>query len=477
MKRTKAILAALLVGAMVFAAGCTPTKTDTTASSSGSEATPQSSSTGSESSEAGEPSAENVTISFWKWIPVDGSQTDDLVAEMNRLYPEITMDMVHVGESEAHFQKLSAALQAGEGPSVLALQPGSRANQYKEFCEPLKPMAEARWGADWESKFLPVALEQCRYTGDDYIILPGGMTATPVIQYNATVFKQYNLDTPKTMDDVYNAIETLKADPKIIPGVAIGAKEGWTCRDVFMGIVNQVAPGKIYEAQEGKASFTEPEFVEALTIWKELFDKGFFAEGSLGTQLYPDINDNFNLAGSDGSLYYVMENNGTWHGSSMVESNVLETIAKGQRAEGVNLGAFTLPAVKEGAEMNMVSTVDVAWAVNNSKPQAEKDAAFTFVAFMSAEEGQTIWCNTLQVLPSAVGVDLSSAMSELMGDTEEEALKMFQHYVENSVGARELRYAELANTMNDVLPAVANGMMTPEDAAAQMQAASESIAR
>lgn len=477
MKKVKAMLAVVLAGAMMAGQfGCAPQKTTPPATSApASTAESSQAASGDASAPA---SGEATTISFWKWIPVDGLQTDSLTEAWQKQFPNITLDITHVGEAEALFQKLSAALAAGEGPSVLALQPGARANQFKEFCEPLKPMAETRWGADWEKKFLTAALEQCRYSGDDYSVLPGGMTATPVIQYNAGVFKKLGIDkAPDTLDDVYAAIEKCKTDPQIIPGVGIGAKEGWTCRDVFMGIVNQVAPGKIYEAQDGKAKFTDPEIVEALTIWKDLFDKGFFAEGSLGTALYPTMNDNFNLAGTDGSKYYVMESNGTWHGSSMTKSTAAQDEEKGTRAPDLRLGAFTMPVVKEGAEKNMVVTVDVCWGVNNAKPQAEKDAAFNFVAWMAAEEGQEIWCNTLQVLPCALGVSLDKAMGDLVGDTEQEALKMFQNYVENNAGAREIRYPEIANSMNDVLPAVAGGMMSPEDAAAQMQAASDSVAR
>jgi raffinose/stachyose/melibiose transport system substrate-binding protein len=437
-------------------AGCAPRK-----------AAPAQSSTG----------AEKVTVTLWKWIPVEGLQSDQVTAKWNEVHPDINLNMVHIGESEALFQKLAAAMQAGEGPSVLPLQPGARANQYKEFCEPLAPLARARWGANWEDKFLDVALEQCRFSGPEYTILPGGMTATPVIMYNATVFQKYGLNTPQTMEDVYNAIEVLKADPMIIPGIGIGAKEGWTCRDVFMGIVNQIAPGKVYDALEGKISFTEPEFVEALAIWKNLFDTGFFAAGSLGVSLYPDIGDSFIRAGSDGMRYYVMQNCGTWHGSQLTKVSYETDLADGIRPEGLHLGAFTLPAVKPGADKNMVSTVDVAWGLNNSKPEAEKAAAFEFIAFMSAEEGQAVWSNTLQVLPCAKGVDLSPAINDLNGDTEREALNTFQHYVENSVGAREIRYSEIANVMNEVLPSVAGGLMTPAAAAERLQASSASVRR
>lgn len=475
MKQVKKLLACMLVVILVLAViGCAPQKVENQPAATGASAA------GGETTAAAEggASAEPVTISFWKWIPTEGLQTDSLVEAWNKQYPNIKLNITHVGESEAHFQKLSAALAAGEGPTILALQVGARANQYKEFCEPLKPLAEAKWGADWENKFLAAALEQCRYSGGDYTVLPGGMTATPVIQYNATAFKKLGITkAPETMDELRHVIEVSKSDPNIIPGIGIGAKEGWTCRDVFMGIVNQVAPGKVYDAQEGKASFKDPEFVESFKIWQDLFKSGIFAAGSLGVALYPDINDNFALAGTKGGKYYIMENCGTWHGSGLTKVAVEDGIKNGTRASDMNLGFFTLPPVKEGAKQNMVVTVDVAWGLNKAASDAEKKAGFEFVAWMAAGEGQTIWTNTLQVLPAAKGIDLSQAKGDMYGETEKQALEMAQKFVENNAGPREIRYAEIANAMNDALVAVAGGTMTPEKAAESLQTASESTTR
>ncbi len=459
-------LAAIMVAGIV---GCAPKKADESSTSNSTAQT-----TATESSTAGG----TTKISFWKWIPVEGLQMDSLMAAWEKQYPNITLDVTHVGESEAHFQKLSAALAAGEGPTVLALQVGAKANQYKEFSEPLRPYAEKKWGADWESKFLEAALEQCRYSGDNYTVLPGGMTATPVIQYNATALRKLGFDkAPETMEDVYKIIEKSKSDPNIIPGVGIGAKEGWTCRDVYMGIINQLAPGKIYEAQEGKAKFTDPEFIESFKIWQDLFTSGFFAKGSLGVSLYPDINDAFSLAGTNGKKYYIMENCGSWHASGLIKASVEDGIKNKIRIADMNTGFFTLPAVKEGLKPNMVVTVDVAWGINTAASQAEKDAAFEFVSWMAAGDGQTIWCNTLQVLPSAKGIDLSKAKSDMYGEDEKKALEMAQNYIENNAGARELRYAEIANALNDALVAVAGGAMTPEQACDSLEKASQSVQR
>ncbi len=418
-----------------------------------------------------------VTITFWKWIPTETeSQMPAIKAAFDAKYPGINLEVTHVGESDSFFQKLSAGLPAGEGPTVIAMQVGARANQYKEFMEPLAPWAEKELGANWRDLFLGAALDQCAYSGDELYVLPGGMTATPLIQYNAEMFAAAGIQSvPTTYDEMMDAIAKLSAKfPNSIPGVAIGAKEGWTCRDVFMGIMNQIAPGKIYEAQEGTAAFTEPEFIQAFTLWKKLFDDGFFAPGSLGVALYPDINEAFLLGGAGDS--YSMISCGTWHGGALTKSGYDLGVSDGTR-NVKDMGFMMMPAVVDGAEQSMQVTVDIAWGMNAEATDEEKEAAWKFIEFMTVGEGQTIWSNTLQVLPSAVGVDLSKANEDMIGDLQSQSLKVAETGIANGKYARELRYAGIANALNDALQAVAAGVMTPEQAAASVETASQAVDR
>lgn len=428
--------------------------------------------------EAEEGAGKEITISMWKWIPVEGVQMDAIMEAWNEEHPEIHLDVVNAGSSEDVFQKYSSALPAGEGPTIMGMQVGSRANQFKDFCEPLAAYAEDKWGENWEDLFLDTALEQCRWSGDDYTVLPGGMTAAPVIEYNVNAFEKLGFtEPPKTMDELYEIIEKTKEDGQMIPGIGLGAKDGYTCRDIFMGIVNQMAPGKIYEAINGEKSFTDEEFVEAMNIWKEMWDKGLFADGSLGTSLYPDLNDNFMKAGIDNANYYTMISCGTWHGSSMTKKQIEDFAEQGACDPEIRLGAFPLPPVKEGCESNMVATVDVAWAINKDATEEEKTAAFEFIAWMTAGKGQEVFSNTLQVLPAAKDISIEAGLEDLNGETEKAAVEMFQSYVESNVGAREIPYPDIANALNDALQGVASGVMTSEEALQTVQTASENVSR
>ncbi len=422
-----------------------------------------------------------ASISFWKWIPTEGLQIDTLMDAWKAENPDINIEVTHVGESNAYFEKISAALPAGEGPTVIAMQVGARANQFKEYLEPLDSYAAAEWGDDWESKFLDTAIEQCRFSADEnatYYVMPGGMTAVPIIEYNAAAFEKLGIkEAPRTMEDIYAVIEATKADPDMIPGVAIGANQGWACRDIWMSIIQQIAPGKIYEAENGNASFTDPEFIESFEIWKEMWDNGFFADGSLGMALYPDVNDNYNMAADNGNKYFIMESNGTWHGSGLPSATQEDNIANGMQSADLVRGMFTLPSVKEGTSPASVASVDICWGINRNASEEEKQAAWKFIAWMSEGKGQEIWANTLQILPCDKDSSLDQAYADIKNDYNKAALELCEEIVANASGAREMKYAEITNAINDGLVAIAADTMTIEEVAQTIQMASESVSR
>ncbi|GLX66060.1 ABC transporter substrate-binding protein [Paenibacillus glycanilyticus] len=405
-------------------------------------------------------------ITFWKWIPTEG-QMPELEAAFEKENPDIDLEVTHVGESGAYFQKLSAGLAGGEGPDVIAMQVGANANQYKEFLEPLAPYAEKEWGADWKSNFLDVALEQAAYSGDDFRVLPGGMTATPVILYNATMFEKYGLQVPKTLDELNNVIQVLKEkEPGVIPGVGIGAKDGWTDRDVFMGIVNEIAPGKVYDAQEGKIPWTDPDIVKAFQVWGDLFKNGVFSDGAMGQSPYPNVSDSFTKGKS--SMFSI----GTWHLSGFTKVAHDQMVKDKTITEDTHWGMFPFPNLS-GGKQNMVATVDIAWGMNADSKH--KDAVWKFIKFMAAGEGQKLWTNTLQVLPSQKGVQVTA---EMAGKTEEQSLQTVTDFMSNNIsGARELKYPELQNALFDALQAVALGGKTPEKVAEDIEAVSKTVQR
>ncbi|MFC5652570.1 ABC transporter substrate-binding protein [Paenibacillus solisilvae] len=405
--------------------------------------------------QAAQPGVNKQKITFWKWIPTQ-PQMKDLEEEFERLNPDIDLVVKHIGESEAYFQKLAVGLASGSGPDIIAMQVGANANLFKSFLEPLLPYAEKTWGPGWESRFVDIALEQSRYSGADYRVIPGGLSVTPMILYNERIFQLYKLKPPKTYEELKHILQVLhREEPTLTPGIGIGAKDGWACRDVFLAIAGQVAPGVVNLAEHGRLPWTDARLVEAFRWWKQLVDDGIFMKDALQYPVYPQILNEFN----NGRL--AMMSLGSWHLGSMTR------LTAGSSYDAPSRGMFPLPQLVPEGRRNVTVTVDLAWGMNNRSKH--KEAVWRFIAFMALGEGQHMWTQEmLQLLPSAANVKVDEGI--MNGTSERDALRMTVDYLEHEVsGSRELRESDQQQTLYGVLQALAADGITPEEAAASMQ--------
>ncbi len=464
MKKLLTVLLGLVLVISLFAGCGGDNEQAATSDESGQGATNETSSEATESQETGESGDKKVQLEIWRWIPMDNeNQWPAIEKDFESKYPNIDLVSTKSGNANQYFQKISAALVGGEAPDIIPMQPSS-AVQYKEFLLPLESYAKEAWGENYKDVFLPVAMEQCEYSGagQDLVILPGGLTAVQMLYYNDTLMKKMGFEVPKTLADIQAINETIAADyPDMIPGILIGAKDGWEARDMFMTVVNQVAPGKIYEVLEGQASWTDPEIVKAFEVWQSLFADGVFQEGALGLQTYPDAYKNTYL--KEKSLMMAI---GTWHMSSMTATTTEMLNGEVGWPMDNHHGMALFPLMVEDGEQNLQVTVDVAWGIN--KDSKNIDAAWTFVEYMTNGQGAQIFADSYQVLPAVQGMSVDS--SGLYGESEKAALATIMDALQNNaVGPREFKNIELQNWLIDELQAVAGGAKSPEDACQSME--------
>ncbi|PLT46465.1 N-Acetyl-D-glucosamine ABC transport system, sugar-binding protein [Paenibacillus pasadenensis] len=396
---------------------------------------------------------ERTQLTLWKWVPTP-SQMVEIEREFERQHPDIDLVVKHIGNADAYRQKLAVGLAGGKGPDILAVQVGASANRFKPFLEPLASYAMREWGAEWRSLFSKLALDQSRFSGDGFVVLPGGLTVTPLIYYDQQRFQDAGVKPPATYEELKEAVKRLRtAFPDLTPGIGIGGKNGWALRDVFLSIAGQLAPGQLEAAQAGETAWTDEALVDSFRWLKKMFDDGVFIENSLDYSLVPDLSEKF--LGNE----LAMLSSGSWGLSGMT-----------REAAGTynphRVGVFPLPALEPGREANVAATVDVAWAMN--RDSAHKDAAWAFIAFMTMGTGQQIWADTLQVLPAARHVEVDSGA--MYGPLEQDALRLTQTMLAGQVaGARELEDDDVQERLYRVLQALVAGSLAPEEAAARME--------
>jgi raffinose/stachyose/melibiose transport system substrate-binding protein len=395
-----------------------------------------------------------IKLTVWKWVPTeDSNQMPALKRAFENENPDIELVVNHIGEANTYLQKLPAALLSGNGPDVVALQVGAMANDYKQFLEPLKPYAEKEWGQAWRSKFLDEAIKQCAYSGDDFYILPGGMTITPAIFYNVDIFEKHGLNPPDTMEDLKKIIETLKVkEPGLIPGVGFGGKDDWAYRDLFMAIANQIAPGKIYKAEMGEIPWEDKDIVRSFREWKNIFSSDIFIHNSWLYNSYPEVQEMFIVR------KIAMFSTGSWQWSASTSD-----LAQSDNNR-FRFGMFAYPSLDKNLKRQVVSTVDVGWGMNKKILEGKKkDAAWKFIAFMTAGSGQEIWTESLQVLPAVRDLKVN-ANSVIKRDIE-----MTMEYLKNSAGRREFKLPEVKSLISEALQIMVLEDKSPEEICRELQ--------
>lgn len=115
-----------------------------------------------------------------------------------------------------------------------------------------------------------------------------------VIFYNPELFAKAGIDkVPETMDELYAAIDKLKAI-NVIPWGA-GAKDTWRTGHIHNNIVYRtVGVDKAKDLGTRKAKWTDPDIVQSLNVLKDLKAKGAFEKGFEGIDYNTELAEFFN---------------------------------------------------------------------------------------------------------------------------------------------------------------------------------------
>jgi raffinose/stachyose/melibiose transport system substrate-binding protein len=99
------------------------------------------------------------------------------------------------------------------------------------------------------------------------------MSYAGMIWANDFYFNKYDLEMPKSYDDLKKVSADLRAEGEY--PLASGAKDDWINIDMFMNIVNDINPEIVYQAIEGEASWQDEDIIAAFSLWQSLFRMGF----------------------------------------------------------------------------------------------------------------------------------------------------------------------------------------------------------
>jgi raffinose/stachyose/melibiose transport system substrate-binding protein len=400
-------------------------------------------------------------VVWWGWKPVQ-DEGNGLVAKFKELHPNVNVDFTWQVYAD-YVPALKLNLAAGEAPDVWFTEFGALLNEHAPFVEDLGPYAEKAWGPDWKKKFVSAPLEASIkdgfVQGIPWITLGAG-----TLWYNKTIFDRLGLVPPTNLEE-WQAVNAKLKEGGVIPFVQ-GASEDWVNFDHIMAIANQIAPGKIYEADAGTLPWTDPGLVKSLEVWKSLFDLGIMQDGALAARQYPDASDLFN-SGKAGMIMM-----GTWQNSAMTQATIDGQKKTYGLTEDFEFVPFAYPDIDgDGKTGPMTVGPDAIAVINKDSPN--KEAAWALVEFLMTDPVQQTFSDRLVTPATTLPLNAEKART----DAQRAGLTLETELMAVSTYPRKLTGTETSTALGIALQRVASGQLTAAEALAEVQKVADRVRR
>ncbi|SDE64742.1 raffinose/stachyose/melibiose transport system substrate-binding protein [Paenibacillus sp. UNCCL117] len=262
-----------------------------------------------------EKKAETITITFQNIYPdptdPKNGMLKKIVADYQAKNPNIKIELDSLNTDQ---QKLKLKTQAAskEVPDITIVNPAA---QMKPFVDaglfaPLNDMVAQNGLKD---TFQSGILDWYTFNNNIYALPDGNNIG--VVYYNKELFQQAGVEVPKTFEEMVEVVKKLKA--KGIQPMAIGEKDSWTGSFLFMNVLLRTngGPGFLKDVADGKKTFLDPAFTEAVDSFQNLIQAGAFQEGATSF----DYNAGENLFKTGKAAMYYM---GSWATGGIETSSV-----------------------------------------------------------------------------------------------------------------------------------------------------------
>ncbi|WHX49444.1 extracellular solute-binding protein [Paenibacillus woosongensis] len=392
------------------------------------------------------PKAEKVTLSFWgiSTAEPERSELEKIIKEWNDNNPDIQIEYSGT-ENNAYKTKIKTAIAAGEAPDIMYSWTGGFA---QPFVEAGKILSLDEYLTDeTKDQMLPGALDNITYDGKVYGITYGQMAGA--LYVNTELFDQYQVKIPTTFSELMTAVDTFNQNG--VKPMITGMKDLWPGMWIYDMIALRESGSQLsLDALNGKASFTDPAFVNAADKIQQLVNAGAFGNGVLG-MTQDEAEAEFNQ-GKVAMLF-----GGNWMASKMeADSSMVKGKIKAVRFPASEDGKGDPTEYVGGGSDAMLVSADTKY-----KEQAVKAA--TYLAKAQAEQGYLSGIN----LPTWKYDSLDQSQINPL------AKEIMDNIITGAAGSVPVWDIYLngadAKTHQDLVAEVFANQITPEQFGAQMQ--------
>jgi raffinose/stachyose/melibiose transport system substrate-binding protein len=293
-----------------------------------------------------------------------------IVDSFEKANPNIDIDYELLYD-EAYHQKVAARLAAGDVPAFAYMGADARWG---------KPWAEAKQQFDhkpyldknyYDLNLIPPMGPK----GEIYEIPLGTSNITTVLYANEALIKSLGFALPKTYEDIVAMVPKAKAAGLDV--ISIDGADGWAWGSCFMSAIVARVSGDanwVSKAVAGKNKFTDPAFVDSLSLIPRMLKDGVLSEKAV----LVDYGANLAAFSNQKALFMIQ---GQWAAGSIDPTVAGKTV----------MMAFPKLPGEKGNAGSVAAAIQVGYGitVNGAKDPAVRDAAMKFIQYFYSHEETT----------------------------------------------------------------------------------------
>ncbi len=392
---------------------------------------------------------EKVTLKlFHNWINKDEAPYFlDIAKEFEKSHPNVHIKIENVGDPD-YKSKLKVMLGANDAPDIFFSWSGEFAYKFARANKAIDLSKYYEEDTKWKESFVQASLVPFEYNEDIYGV-PVRIDCK-LMAYNKELFDKYNLKVPTTFDEFLNICDVFKKED-IIP-IALGNSDPWAAGHYISTFNSLCVPEDIRTKDNNykTGSFTDPGYIEAINMLKQINDNGYFTPNTNGMDFDMARNDFFT---GKAAMTYMQA----------IEFNRCEE-------NGINAGVFKIPSSEnaKGNQNLVTGSPDGFMISSNCK---HPDIAIEFLKLMTSKPWQERMITQLSSPASVQNVHNEKNSSEVTL----EAVKIysqadgFANWLDSDV------HSKIADIYIPGLQEVLSDKQTPEELMKDVQKAAKQV--
>ncbi|MCI6699675.1 MAG: extracellular solute-binding protein [Lachnospiraceae bacterium] len=403
-------------------------------------------------------------LSLWTWSPITRT-ANKMIDAFQEKNPDIKINYTNYNYNPEYLQAISAAAASDNLPDIMALQPGSLTQTYRDYLYDFSDLAKETWGDDWESKYDNVTQSQLTLgnpEGDEsHFILPIE-TQDIYIEYNKSLFDKLGIKAPTTYDELVSDAKALR-EAGYAP-LFFGGADGWQHVNLLIMCTSQIDKDLFDNCQNGKTPWTDDNMKLAMTNYKKLFDDGVMQDGALSSTSYSDGTTLF-LAGQAGMMAL-----GSWWPQEYTADDVSDAVANW------DYDYFYLPALSDGLSASKpIGGIDFGYGITKNCKDPEK-AWKALVSFATGEGAQEIAndMNNHLSYPGIVPDQSAMVQREGLSKAVDEFVRSGKD-IEGGLVNQRIAEPTIETAIQEAMEGLVGGNYTVDDAAQHIQDAQDAL--